>query len=224
MESPQDYLSRVGAPALFESLVCVLLQQRPDAAAVRECLRTALEAPPGTPVGAEQARQAILDFAKSLDKSGDGICVKELQGAQMQRLQSPRDDPVQLSETVIGTIEEFGMQPRQGPVGAARSDFAPGPDDALLVIDVQNDFCPGGSLATEDGCAIIPTVNAIIESFKADRIFYAQDWHPPDHWSFASQHKGCKPHDLVRWKWKGKDIEQVLWPEHCVMNTRGAEF
>ena len=89
---------------------------------------------------------------------------------------------------------------------------------ALLVIDVQNDFCPGGSLAVEQGDQVVPVVNALMPRFSL--VVATQDWHPPDHVSFASSHSGLKPLDVVQ----ADGIEQVLWPDHCVQGTRGAEL
>ncbi len=91
-------------------------------------------------------------------------------------------------------------------------------DQALLVIDVQNDFCPGGSLAVEHGDEVVPVINALMPRFSL--VVATQDWHPPDHVSFASAHAGHKPLDVVR----VGGIEQVLWPDHCVRGTRGAEL
>jgi len=88
---------------------------------------------------------------------------------------------------------------------------------ALLVVDVQNDFCPGGALAVPDGDAVIPIINKISKRF--DRVVATQDWHPKNHMSFAVQHKK-KEYEIIRWK----DMDQVLWPVHCVPGTRGAEF
>jgi nicotinamidase/pyrazinamidase len=93
-----------------------------------------------------------------------------------------------------------------------------GAERVLLIIDVQNDFCPGGSLAVEDGDAVVPVINAIMPLFH--RVVATQDWHPPDHVSFASSHLGRKPLDLV----DAGGIEQMLWPDHCVQATRGAEL
>ncbi|WP_145107908.1 bifunctional nicotinamidase/pyrazinamidase [Cereibacter sediminicola] len=89
--------------------------------------------------------------------------------------------------------------------------------EALIVIDVQNDFCPGGALAVAGGDAIIPRINALLPEFGA-RIF-TQDWHPADHSSFAANH-GAEPFSLVEMPYG----PQVLWPTHCVQGTRGAEF
>jgi nicotinamidase/pyrazinamidase len=87
---------------------------------------------------------------------------------------------------------------------------------ALVIIDVQNDFCPGGSLAVADGDAIIPVINRLMPLFS--RVAATQDWHPADHVSFASGHKGKKPQDVIIHRNK----EQVLWPDHCIQATHGA--
>ena len=96
----------------------------------------------------------------------------------------------------------------------------PGPGLArvLLVIDVQNDFCPGGSLAVEEGDQVVPVINRLMPLF--DRVVATQDWHPKDHVSFASSHPGRKVLDVV----DADGIEQVLWPDHCIQGTRGAEL
>jgi nicotinamidase/pyrazinamidase len=89
---------------------------------------------------------------------------------------------------------------------------------ALIVIDVQNDFCPGGALAVPDGDAIVPGINALMAEFPA--VILTQDWHPADHLSFASQHTGRAPMELTQMPYG----PQVLWPDHCVQGTAGAEF
>lgn len=88
----------------------------------------------------------------------------------------------------------------------------------LLIIDIQNDFCPGGALEVEEGDKIVPLVNSLMARFPL--IAATQDWHPPDQISFASQHSGKNPFDTIQIE----DYEQILWPEHCVAGTRGAEF
>ena len=90
--------------------------------------------------------------------------------------------------------------------------------DALVVIDVQNDFCPGGALAVAGGDLVVPLVNRLAAEFPV-RVF-TQDWHPADHMSFAANHPGAAPFSSVEMPY-GK---QVLWPVHCVQGTRGAEF
>jgi nicotinamidase/pyrazinamidase len=91
-------------------------------------------------------------------------------------------------------------------------------DAALLLIDIQNDFCPGGSLAVADGDAVVPVVNSISSRFR--RVVATKDWHPEDHVSFASRHKGYEPFDTI----DVNGIDQRLWPDHCVRATRGAQF
>jgi nicotinamidase/pyrazinamidase len=89
---------------------------------------------------------------------------------------------------------------------------------ALLVIDVQNDFCPGGALAVPDGDAIVPGINALMDAFAT--VILTQDWHPADHASFASRHEGKAPMEMTEMPYGA----QVLWPDHCVQGTRGAAF
>jgi nicotinamidase-related amidase len=88
----------------------------------------------------------------------------------------------------------------------------------LLVVDVQNDFCPGGNLAVEAGDEVVPIINKLAGRFS--KVVATQDWHPRDHVSFASSHPGRRPFEVIRLG----DIEQVLWPDHCVPGTAGAEF
>ena len=87
---------------------------------------------------------------------------------------------------------------------------------ALLVIDVQNDFCPGGALAVPDGDAIIPLINHLAPRFET--VILTQDWHPADHISFAASHPGKQPFEMIELPYG----PQVLWPSHCVMGTPGA--
>jgi nicotinamidase/pyrazinamidase len=91
---------------------------------------------------------------------------------------------------------------------------------ALIIVDVQNDFCPGGALAVPDGHLIVPIINDLQENGKFDVIVATQDWHPKNHGSFASTHPGKAPGDIVRLA----DLPQILWPDHCVQFTPGAEF
>jgi nicotinamidase/pyrazinamidase len=102
-----------------------------------------------------------------------------------------------------------------------RSAFAaeaikPGDTAALLVIDVQNCFLPGGSLAVKDGEQVVPVINKIARAFS--NVVMTQDWHTPAHVSFASTHSGRKPFEVIDLAY-GK---QVLWPDHCVQGTEGA--
>lgn len=89
---------------------------------------------------------------------------------------------------------------------------------ALLIIDVQYDFLPGGALAVREGDHIIPIINRLQEKF--DFIVATQDWHPADHGSFAANHEGKKPGDFIQLG----NVEQVLWPVHCVQESQGAKF
>jgi len=91
-------------------------------------------------------------------------------------------------------------------------------DRALIVVDVQNDFCPGGALAVADGDAVVPVINEMIAGF--DHVVLTQDWHPAGHSSFASSHSGKAPFTTVAMPYG----EQTLWPDHCVQGTAGAEF
>lgn len=90
--------------------------------------------------------------------------------------------------------------------------------DALLIIDVQNDFCPGGALEVPNGDQIIPVINKLSTSF--DTVIQTQDWHPKGHSSFASSHDGKEPFGTIEMPYG----EQVLWPDHCIQGTNGAEF
>ncbi|QAA81002.1 bifunctional nicotinamidase/pyrazinamidase [Aequorivita sp. H23M31] len=88
----------------------------------------------------------------------------------------------------------------------------------LIIIDVQNDFMPGGSLAVPNGDKIVPIINKVQDQF--DLIVASQDWHPRDHVSFASNHPGRKPYDVIHIHGQ----PQTLWPDHCVQETFGAQF
>jgi nicotinamidase/pyrazinamidase len=91
-------------------------------------------------------------------------------------------------------------------------------DDLLLVIDVQNDFCPSGALAVGDGDAVVPVINRLSRRFN--HVVLTQDWHPVGHSSFASAHPGSAPFQTVMMPYG----EQTLWPDHCVQGTSGAAF
>lgn len=89
---------------------------------------------------------------------------------------------------------------------------------ALIVIDVQNDFCPGGALAVAEGNTIVPGINALMA--EAEAVVLTQDWHPAGHSSFASSHPGAAPLSMVEMPYG----PQVLWPDHCVQGSDGAAF
>ena len=91
-------------------------------------------------------------------------------------------------------------------------------NEALVVIDVQNDFCPGGALAVTGGDQIVPGINALMDEFRA--VILTQDWHPANHSSFATSHPGRQPYDQVEMPYG----PQILWPDHCVQGSAGAEF
>jgi nicotinamidase/pyrazinamidase len=90
--------------------------------------------------------------------------------------------------------------------------------DVLIVVDIQNDFCPGGPLSVPRGNEIIPLINRLAGRFQ--NVVLTQDWHPPDHLSFASTHPGKKPYDSIIVDYG----PQILWPDHCVRTTPGADF
>jgi len=89
---------------------------------------------------------------------------------------------------------------------------------ALLVIDVQNDFCEGGALAVSEGASIVPEINKMMAT--AENIVLSQDWHPKSHQSFASNHTNQQPYALIEMPYG----PQVLWPDHCIQGSKGAEF
>ena len=90
--------------------------------------------------------------------------------------------------------------------------------EVLLIVDVQNDFCPGGALAVPEGDAIVPAINRLAYSFA--HVILTQDWHPAGHASFASSHPGKLPFDTIEVSYGA----QILWPDHCVQGTSGAAF
>ncbi|MFX0014755.1 MAG: bifunctional nicotinamidase/pyrazinamidase [Promethearchaeota archaeon] len=95
--------------------------------------------------------------------------------------------------------------------------------DALLVVDMQNDFLPNGALPVIDGDKIVPGINYLSAKFHQieNPIVFTQDWHPPDHFSFASTHPGKSPYDPIS---EIEGIGPILWPDHCVQGTHGANF
>jgi len=99
--------------------------------------------------------------------------------------------------------------------------------DALLIIDLQNDFCPahdgiGGALAVSGGDQIIPAVNRLARAFR--HVILTQDWHPRGHISFASAHPGAQPYQTIEVAYGDVKEIQTLWPDHCVQNSPGADF
>jgi len=96
--------------------------------------------------------------------------------------------------------------------------MTPTDTDLLLVVDVQNDFCPGGALAVPRGDEVVPLINRLAEKFP--HVALTQDWHPAGHLSFASSHPGRQPFETITVVYG----PQILWPDHCVQGTAGAEF
>ena len=96
--------------------------------------------------------------------------------------------------------------------------FTIGERDVLLVVDIQNDFCPGGGLAVPRGDEVVPLINSLAGKFA--HVVLTQDWHPRRHLSFASSHSGKKPYQTIEVAYGS----QVLWPDHCVQGTAGAAF
>ncbi|MGH9340684.1 MAG: bifunctional nicotinamidase/pyrazinamidase [Acidobacteriota bacterium] len=99
-----------------------------------------------------------------------------------------------------------------------RQKIAVGGRDVLIVVDIQNDFCPGGALSVPQGHEVIPLINSLAEQFA--HVVLTQDWHLPDHLSFASAHPNKKPYDTIIVDYG----PQILWPDHCVQATKGAVF
>ena len=99
-----------------------------------------------------------------------------------------------------------------------RAGLTPGETDVFIVVDVQNDFLPGGALAVPDGDAVIEPINRLAQAFR--HVVLTQDWHPAGHASFASSHAGRQPFETTELSYG----TQVLWPDHCIQGTRGAEI
>ena len=127
---------------------------------------------------------------------------------------------IQRREVIIGL---GGLALAQTTLASAITALAadklqPGASSVLIVVDVQNCFLPGGSLAVKDGDQVIPVINRIAKGFQ--NVVMTQDWHTPHRVSFASSHPGTKPFDVIKLAYG----DQVLWPDHCVQGTEGAEL
>ena len=118
----------------------------------------------------------------------------------------------------VGGMVAAGVTAGPTRAWAQGTKIKPGPRDVLLVVDVQNDFVPGGALPVKEGDVIVPLVNQIAVGFE--HVILTQDWHTPGHVSFASTHPGKKPFETVKLEYG----TQVLWPDHCVQGTPGADF
>lgn len=110
----------------------------------------------------------------------------------------------------------FAAAGMSGRGAIAAPQIKPDAASALIVVDVQNCFLPGGSLAVKDGDKVVPVINKLAKSFA--NVVCTQDWHTPGHVSFASSHAGKKPFDMISLPYG----DQVLWPDHCVQGTDGA--
>ncbi len=118
---------------------------------------------------------------------------------------------------LAGAALAHGVLVRAG-VALAADKIKPSASSALIVVDVQNCFLPGGSLAVKDGDQVIAVINRIAKGFE--NVVMTQDWHPPHHMSFASSHEGKKPFDTMQVSYG----DQVMWPDHCVQGTEGAQL
>jgi nicotinamidase/pyrazinamidase len=127
---------------------------------------------------------------------------------------------LQRREVLIGLASVTLAQAVFGRIGAvlAADKIKPTASSALIVVDVQNCFLPGGSLAVKEGDQIIPVINRIAKGFE--NVVMTQDWHTPHHVSFASTHEGKKPFEVIKLAYGN----QVLWPDHCVQGTEGAQI
>ena len=103
-----------------------------------------------------------------------------------------------------------------------KKDIEIQPNDALIIVDMQNDFMPSGALPVAEGDLIVPGINELSKKFfdAGNFIVYTQDWHPPDHQSFASAHEGKEPYE----PYSTEGIGPILWPDHCIRDTHGADF
>jgi nicotinamidase/pyrazinamidase len=115
-------------------------------------------------------------------------------------------------------VLSIGRENREEQMNRNSGGCAAGDRDVLVIVDVQNDFCPGGALAVSDGDAVIPVINQLAVQFA--HVVLTQDWHPPGHMSFASSHPGKRPFETIEAVYG----QQILWPDHCVQGTEGAAF
>jgi nicotinamidase/pyrazinamidase len=115
-------------------------------------------------------------------------------------------------------VNNAGLPETDNTITIMTETLAIGALDVLLVVDIQNDFCPGGSLAVPRGGEVVPLVNRLAARFE--HVVLTQDWHPAAHRSFASSHPGRKPYETIEQAYGA----QILWPDHCVQGTPGAQF
>ena len=119
--------------------------------------------------------------------------------------------------TLLKALASSGLMSATG-IAFSAGKITPDAKSALIVVDVQNCFTPGGSLAVKEGDAIIPLINKLAKGFQ--NVVLTQDWHTPGHVSFASTHAGKKPFEAIKLPYG----DQVLWPDHCVQGTEGAQI
>ena len=119
--------------------------------------------------------------------------------------------------TILGGAAAVSLFPELA-MAQTNGKVSPDTRSVLIVVDVQNCFVPGGSLAVKEGDRIVPLINKIAKGFK--NVVLTQDWHTADHVSFASQHGGKKPFELIKLPYG----DQILWPDHCVQGTEGAQL
>ncbi|MGH7374200.1 MAG: bifunctional nicotinamidase/pyrazinamidase [Candidatus Rokuibacteriota bacterium] len=124
----------------------------------------------------------------------------------------------QFLKSAVGGMVAAGAAAGTTRAWAQGTKTKPGPRDVLLVVDMQNDFIPGGALPVKEGDLIVPLVNQLAARFE--HVILTQDWHTPGHISFASSHPGKKPFETITLSYG----TQVLWPDHCVQGTPGADF
>jgi nicotinamidase/pyrazinamidase len=129
-------------------------------------------------------------------------------------------NPMQRKNSMIDTSNYTVGELMEGSIFEMEADQGFSTDPILIVVDVQNDFLAGGALEVGDANSVIPYINERIDSGEYQMVVATQDWHPPEHGSFASAHPGKKPFDMGELD----GLPQVLWPDHCVQGTFGAEF
>jgi nicotinamidase/pyrazinamidase len=159
----------------------------------------------------EENRAAIVPplSAQSIGASPSGKAVDF--DSTMRRFESSR--PSQQTFNPLKS-QSLASKPNEG----CKMQIQVGDDDLLLIIDVQNDFCPGGALAVADGDAVVPVINRLVPRF--DHVVLTQDWHPARHSSFATSHPGSVPFDVISMPYG----QQTLWPDHCMQGALGAAF
>ena len=125
-----------------------------------------------------------------------------------------RRDAVLITSAALAATTVIGRKQARGDIMSIK----PTPEDVFIVVDVQNDFLPGGALAVKNGDQVIQPINALARKFG--NVVQTQDWHTKGHVSFASAHSGMKPFEVTKLSYG----DQVLWPDHCVQGSQGAAF